>query len=320
MDAVIADRDNAERGWLRRLFSRPPLGPTPDVADSSVAPPSAVEPSAESSAALATEFEGCRRILVCSRKGGVGKTTTTLLLGHTLSHWRTDRVVALDADPDAGSLGYRVPRHSASTVNNLLAHGHAVHRYSDMRAFTQRSSSRLEVLAADDDPGIVEALGEREYAWVMDILEHHYTVILVDSGTGILGAANQGLLRMVDQVVVCSGPGVDAARAADSTLDWMSQHGHRTLVDEAVVVINQVRDSAAPTTIAMERHFGSRCRQAVRIPWDPALEAGDRTTLDDVSEATRQAFVELATAVVAGFTKTGAQTSSEGSDDKAVAG
>src|SRR4029079_13325834 len=47
---------------------------------------------------------GCRRIVVISRKGGAGKTTTTLMLGHTLAANRGDRVVALDANPDAGSL------------------------------------------------------------------------------------------------------------------------------------------------------------------------------------------------------------------------
>ena len=42
---------------------------------------------------------GCRRIVVISRKGGAGKTTTTLMLGHTLASYRGDRVVALDANP-----------------------------------------------------------------------------------------------------------------------------------------------------------------------------------------------------------------------------
>ena len=50
---------------------------------------------------------GCRRIVVISRKGGVGKTTTALMLGHTFASYRGDRVVALDGNPDAGSLGRR---------------------------------------------------------------------------------------------------------------------------------------------------------------------------------------------------------------------
>lgn len=52
-----------------------------------------------------TPIAGCRRIAVISCKGGIGKTTTTLMLGHTFAIYRGDRVVALDANPDAGSSG-----------------------------------------------------------------------------------------------------------------------------------------------------------------------------------------------------------------------
>ena len=48
-----------------------------------------------------TPINGSRRIVVLSRKGGVGKTTTTLMLGHTFASWRGDRVVALDGNPEA---------------------------------------------------------------------------------------------------------------------------------------------------------------------------------------------------------------------------
>jgi len=63
---------------------------------------------------------GCRRIAVMSRKGGVGKTTTTLQLGHTFASHRGDRVIALDGNPDAGSLAYRVRRESSATFTYLL--------------------------------------------------------------------------------------------------------------------------------------------------------------------------------------------------------
>jgi len=64
---------------------------------------------------------GCRRIAVVSRKGGVGKTTTTLMLGHTFASLRGDRVIALDGNPDAGSLAYRVRRETTNTIMSLLA-------------------------------------------------------------------------------------------------------------------------------------------------------------------------------------------------------
>ena len=77
---------------------------------------------------------GCRRIAVMSRKGGVGKTTTTLQLGHTFASHRGDRVIALDGNPDAGSLAYRVRRETTATITDLLRDRDSIARYADIRA------------------------------------------------------------------------------------------------------------------------------------------------------------------------------------------
>ena len=47
----------------------------------------------------------CATIAVVSPKGGVGKTTMTALLGTLIAHVRRDLVLAIDANPDYGSLG-----------------------------------------------------------------------------------------------------------------------------------------------------------------------------------------------------------------------
>jgi hypothetical protein len=47
----------------------------------------------------------CATIAVVSPKGGVGKTTLTVLLGSLLARVRRDRIVAVDTNPDYGSLG-----------------------------------------------------------------------------------------------------------------------------------------------------------------------------------------------------------------------
>ncbi|HEV8165562.1 MAG TPA: MinD/ParA family protein, partial [Actinomycetota bacterium] len=139
---------------------------------------------------------GCRSIAVISRKGGVGKTTTTLMLGHTFASLWGDRVVALDGNPDAGSLGYRVRRETAATVTNLLADEQEIIRYADIRAYTNQASTRLEVVASDDDPRITTALGEEDYRRAIALLERHYNLILMDTGTGVLESATKGILQL----------------------------------------------------------------------------------------------------------------------------
>jgi putative peptide zinc metalloprotease protein len=253
-----------------------------------------------------TRIDGSRRIVVLSRKGGAGKTTTTLMLGHTFATHRGDRVVALDANPDAGSLGMRLPRETQYSATDLLAERTWVERYSQIRAFTSQDPvSRLEVVASDDDPRITLALGSQDYRHLVDTLDRHYNLVLVDTGTGILDDAIQGILEEADQLVVVMPPALDGGRVAAMTLDWLDQHGHHDLVANSVAVVNAVRGSGPLELDRLEEHFASRCASVHRIPWDPVLEAGAHSALADLRPETRAAYLELAGAVAEGFRSSG---------------
>jgi len=284
----------ASRGWRRgiRLVTMGALAFGPGRAESR---------ERELIATARTPIATCHRVAIVSRKGGIGKTTTTLMLGHTFAVHRRDRVVALDANPDAGSLAYRVRRETDATVTQLLRSADRIHRYSDMRSFTSQSPTRLEVLASDDDPTISVALGESEYREVLNVLEHHYNLILMDTGTGILDSATQGILRIADQLVVCAAPGIDASRASSLTLDWLDEHGYHDLVTEAVVVINQVRRDTGRELKSVAKHFSQRCRAVVKVPWDPHLAEGLEVDVDELRSATRSAYLEAAAAVARSF-------------------
>jgi putative peptide zinc metalloprotease protein len=245
---------------------------------------------------------GCRSIAVISRKGGVGKTTTTLMLGHTFASLRGDRVVALDGNPDAGSLGYRVRRETAATVTNLLADEHEIIRYADIRSYTNQAPTRLEVVASDDDPRITTALGEEDYRRAIALLERHYNLILLDTGTGVLESATKGILQLADQIVVVMSPSLDSARAASATLDWLNENGHAELVRNAVAVVNAVREEGLVEVDKIGEHFKGRCRSVVRVPWDPHLSAGAETQVERLRPVTRRAYLEVAAAVADGFT------------------
>ena len=245
---------------------------------------------------------GCRSIAVISRKGGVGKTTTTLMLGHTFASLRGDRVVALDGNPDAGSLGYRVRRETAATVTNLLADEQEIIRYADIRSYTNQAPTRLEVVASDDDPRITTALGEEDYRRAIALLERHYNLILLDTGTGVLESATKGILQLAEQIVVVMSPSLDSARAASSTLDWLNENGHAELVRNAIAVVNAVREEGLVEVDKIEEHFQGRCRTVVRVPWDPHLSAGAETQVDRLRPVTRRAYLEVAAAVADGFT------------------
>ena len=223
-----------DSGWRRALFHL-------SAGHVCVAPSAAELRHRELVARVKTPIRGCRKIAFISRKGGVGKTSTCLLAGHTFAAHRGDRVIALDGNPDAGTLGHRVRRETTETVTSLLADAGEIERYADIRAYTSQSATRLEVVAADDDPQITQAIGEDEFKRAIRLLERHYNLVCLDTGTGVLESATRGILDAADQVVVVIAPSLDAARAASSTLDWLSENGYRHLVDGAVGVINGVR-------------------------------------------------------------------------------
>jgi putative peptide zinc metalloprotease protein len=283
------------RGWQRAVFvaTRGTLNPGPGRAE---------RRELDLLARLRTPIAGSRRIVVLSRKGGAGKTTTAVMLGHTFASQRGDRVVALDGNPDAGSLAYRIQRQSFETVTSLLAQQEALDRYADMRTYTsQASDTRLEVVASDDDPRISQALGERDYRHAIDILDRHYNLIIIDTGTGILDGAIQGVLGEADQIVVVMPPALDGGRVAAMTLDWLEEHNYGELVRGAVAVINGVRGNGPVEMDRMEAHFSARCAGVIQIPWDAELAAGGQTGFADLRHPTRVAFLDLAAMIAEGF-------------------
>src|SRR5438067_2547088 len=62
----------------------------------------------------------CVTIAVVSPKGGVGKPTTAALLGSLFAMIRSDRVVAVDSNPDHGTLGRSLTAEHAVFVDDLL--------------------------------------------------------------------------------------------------------------------------------------------------------------------------------------------------------
>jgi MinD-like ATPase involved in chromosome partitioning or flagellar assembly len=247
-------------------------------------------------------IDGTRRIVVMSRKGGVGKTTITVGVGATFASARGDRVVAVDANPDAGNLARRIAGDCQRTITDLLADAGRVRSFATMRGYTSQCiESRLEVLASDDDARIAQALDRNAYDQVVSLLDHYYNLILLDTGTGILDSANQGLIAQADQLVLVVRPALDGARAGAQTLDWLEEHGHSDLVQSAVVAVNGVDRETDPIVAFSRQHFSQRCSHVSTIPWDRALEAGGRTTLSSLHKRTRAAFVDVAAALADQF-------------------
>jgi MinD-like ATPase involved in chromosome partitioning or flagellar assembly len=240
------------------------------------------------------------RVAVGSIKGGVGKTTVTACLGLALAEYRGDRVVALDANPDAGTLADRLTGEESVTVRDLLQDLHRIGSWSELTRYTSLAG-RLHVLASEQDPASGDAFSRAEYTDVTAVFAQFFDVLLTDSGTGLVHSAMEGTLEAADSIVVVGAPTVDGASRAAKTLDWMTAHGHGRLVDDAVVVLSCDRGSDAVDREAVRDHFRARVRTVVEVPHDPHLAVGGRIDLHRLHPATREAVLELAAHVADGF-------------------
>src|SRR5690606_38848306 len=140
----------------------------------------------------------CHRIALLSLKGGVGKTATTVTLGSTFAELRGDRIVAVDANPDRGTLSQKVAEQTPATVRTLLRDHALLETYADVRAYTSQNTHRLEVLASDADPAVSEAFSADDYERTLGLLERFYSIVLTDCGTGLMHSAMSAILENAD--------------------------------------------------------------------------------------------------------------------------
>lgn len=283
------------RGWRRAIYSC--SGGTVNLGDSKKD-----AYLAELTTQIGVPLYGCHKIAVLSLKGGVGKTTVTAALGSTFASLRGDRVIAVDANPDRGTLSNKLPLDTESTVRDLLQRGSELQRYSEVRAFTSQARSRLEVLASDTDPAVSEAFSAADYRDVIDVLERFYNLVITDCGTGLMHSAMRGVLDAADALVIVSSGSVDGARSASATMDWLEAHGHADLVAHSVTVINAARPKAGKVNLVrVIEHFSRRSRAVRLVPFDAHLEEGAEIDMDRLRPATQLALRELAATMAEGF-------------------
>jgi MinD-like ATPase involved in chromosome partitioning or flagellar assembly len=249
------------------------------------------------------EFEGGTRFVpILTRKGGVGKTTVTTLLGMALADAREDRIIAVDANPDRGTLSERVAKQTRSTVRDVVTKAASIGGFTDFSALVSRDETRLDILASDSDPMLSEAFDENDYNVVADLASRFYSIVLTDCGTGIVHSVMRATLQRADSIVIVSGGSVDEARLASETLTWLEANGYGELVRNAIVALNTATQGTNLVKLEeIESHFRSRVREIVRIPYDPQLAAGSVVTWRDLRPITRLAARTLAALVVEGL-------------------
>ncbi|HEX6755484.1 MAG TPA: hypothetical protein VF109_06015, partial [Mycobacteriales bacterium] len=245
-----------------------------------------------------------RKIVVLSIKGGVGKTTAVAVTGSMLAGLRRDKVVALDASSDWGTLAARLSVVPRQSVREMAARGR--HAVSERGVLAQLSASPSGLLVVGSDPqsAVSGALTEDEFLQAMHLLDYVAGVVITDVGAGLQQPFLSAALHTCDQLVVASAATWDAAQSAGAALDWLAARGLGPLVERSLVVMNNLyptRRRRQGFIRDIKTDLGRRARAVHEVPFDPALQPGGRILLRKLSASTRQAYLELAADVMSGL-------------------
>lgn len=153
------------------------------------------------------QLRRCVTIAVMSPKGGVGKTTVCALLGTLFALLRRDRVVAVDANPDFGSLGRCLaPGHEVFVDDVLRLVAGRELGVTALDASLGRAAHGLMVLPVPGAPERMARLDEAAYARVVCRLAELVGMVLLDCGTGLNDEAARAALAAADQVLLVTDP------------------------------------------------------------------------------------------------------------------
>ncbi len=256
-------------------------------------------------ATIRRDLGGSKVLAFANPKGGVHKTTATVLAAATIGSVRGRGVLAWDDNELRGTLGLRAgsARH-ARTIRHLIAdlaeveaaHGYELRERLD-DYLRHASDGTDDVLAGEENPRFAQRLDQFTVRRVLELLRRTHDVICVDTGNNVESPNWQTVMQAADQLVVTTVPREDAAFTADWMLDLLYETGLGDLASEAVTLLSCATPGPQPMLEELTQHFASRTRAVVVVPYDPALESGSNIEHAALQPETKQAWL-FASAVV----------------------
>ncbi|MFD5395716.1 hypothetical protein ACFWJW_16005 [Streptomyces sp. NPDC127097] len=267
---------------LRRVFASSPAAETAAVT--------------QAAHAIQQPVATGRQIAVSSIRGGAGKSTLAALLALTYAHYRSDPVLAVEADPALGTLphrlGAREVRWSGSDLAQIVEPSMLI---TDLTGYLLPFAGGGWLL-----PGSQGAIGTRldldTYRVVMTSLRRHFAATVVDCETLPAEVARTALVTTQARVVAtpATPEGVAATR---SVLDWVGGL-HSGLLPTTVVVLTHTSPDSGVDVRRAAEHLGAGGAAVLPLPYDRHLAAGGAIRTELLGERTREAAARIAAEVM----------------------
>jgi MinD-like ATPase involved in chromosome partitioning or flagellar assembly len=250
-------------------------------------------------------LQHCATIAVVSPKGGVGKTTVTALLGTLFSLLRRDPIVAVDTNPDFGSLGRVLTPEQNWFVDDLarLVLDDDELSLTALDSLLGRAVHGLLVVPAPTEPERMAALDEDAYRRVITRLKDFFSLILLDCGTGLQDPALAAAIAAADQVVLLTDAQPATASLVAESTELLHQWGR-----PITVVVNRMPAKGAKLDVGRLSRYLPAARGLVVVPDDVVAAtrlATGRFDWRDAPESWQFAVRRLATVLVSDWDRLG---------------
>lgn len=175
---------------------------------------------------------GTRIILICSGKGGVGKTTLTANLGIALAR-QGKRTAVLDADFGLRNLDLLLGLENriVYTAQEVLAGSCRL----DQALVKHKQEPNLALLPAGN-PRMLEWLQPEDMQRIVALLAERHDVVLIDCPAGIEDGFKNAAAAAQEAIVITT-PEVSAVRDADRVIGLLNTRG----ISPVQLVLNRVR-------------------------------------------------------------------------------
>lgn len=235
-----------------------------------------------------------RRIAVLSGRGGAGKTTVAALVATALAAARPDRVLAVDAAPELGSLALLA---GASSPRPVAGFGRAAPQpqaFEDADPHLGRTDGGLWLLTGPTTPDPAPRLDLPASRAAVAALSRFFAVLVTDCGPDPASRLNLGVLEDAHALALVAPATVDGLLSTHQTIARLRQTSASLLPRTVVVLSSQTPHTEAVDLKRGTRTLASQGVRLARLPYDRHLAAGARLRPQLLGERTTTAVIGLA--------------------------
>jgi MinD-like ATPase involved in chromosome partitioning or flagellar assembly len=238
-------------------------------------------------------------VLVANRKGGAGKTPTSIILGGILASIRGGSVAVLEVSDDPGTLTLRSEGTPARGLEELIGDVDTVRTAGQLSSYTAPQTSFASVIGTVHRRRQLVGV---DVARLSAVIDDHYAIRVMDSGNQPSSSAFGGAIATADVLVIPVLNSADTVLEALDLLDELRAWGGKAqyLADRAIIIrlidgrLEQPHLSSRLAALLDQAHVTG----IYEIPYDQHIAERGPITVASLETSTRTAFTAAAAGVI----------------------